>query len=59
MGDPAAGGGEAVRFAFHEAEARGCTLDAVRAWRCPAHEATGHRGLPDRHREHAEPGIGR
>lgn len=36
-GDPAAGG-EAARFAFREAEVRGCTLDVVRAWRCPAHE---------------------
>ncbi|UIX34178.1 universal stress protein [Streptomyces sp. GQFP] len=36
-GDPATSG-EAVRFAFHEAEARGCTLDVVRAWRCPAYE---------------------
>ncbi|WP_328766609.1 universal stress protein [Streptomyces sp. NBC_00286] len=35
-------GGEAVRFAFREAEARGCTLDAVRAWRCPAHETAEH-----------------
>jgi nucleotide-binding universal stress UspA family protein len=31
--------GEAVRFAFHEAEARGCALEVVRAWRRPAHEA--------------------
>ncbi|MFC8513251.1 universal stress protein [Streptomyces sp. NPDC057257] len=37
-GEPATGG-EAVRFAFREAEARGCTLDVVRAWRCPAHES--------------------
>jgi len=36
-GDPATSG-EAARFAFREAEARKCTLDAVRAWRCPAHE---------------------
>ena len=36
-GDPATGG-EAVRFAFREAGARGCALDVVRAWRCPAHE---------------------
>ncbi|QOV33726.1 universal stress protein [Streptomyces ferrugineus] len=36
--DPAIAG-EAVRFAFREAEARGCTLDAVRAWRAPAHES--------------------
>ncbi|MFE1441123.1 universal stress protein [Streptomyces sp. NPDC058739] len=27
----------AVRFAFGEAEARGCALGAVRAWRLPAH----------------------
>lgn len=36
-GDPAASG-QAARFAFREAEIRGCTLDVVRAWRCPAHE---------------------
>ncbi|MFM9632605.1 MULTISPECIES: universal stress protein [Streptomyces] len=36
-GDPATGG-EAARFALREAEVRGCTLDVVRAWRCPAHE---------------------
>ncbi|MEU2266706.1 universal stress protein [Streptomyces olindensis] len=29
---------EAVRFAFREAEARGCLLDVVRAWGIPAHE---------------------
>ncbi|MEU6420390.1 universal stress protein [Streptomyces spiralis] len=29
-------GGEALRFAFREAETRGCVLDAVRAWRAPA-----------------------
>ncbi|UUN25634.1 universal stress protein [Streptomyces sp. FIT100] len=29
---------DAVRFAFREAKARGCVLEAVRAWRCPAHE---------------------
>ncbi|MGX4693864.1 universal stress protein [Streptomyces sp. JNUCC 63] len=28
--------GEAVRFAFREAEARRCVLDVVRAWRSPA-----------------------
>ncbi|MFF7047261.1 universal stress protein [Streptomyces griseorubiginosus] len=47
-------GGEAVRFAFREAEARGCTLDVVRAWRCPAHETTDHPALaedPARHHE--------
>ncbi|WP_028800214.1 universal stress protein [Streptomyces sp. 142MFCol3.1] len=31
-------GSAAVRFAFREAEARGCVLHAVRAWRRPAHE---------------------
>ncbi|MFI6559424.1 universal stress protein [Streptomyces sp. NPDC050534] len=36
-GDPATGS-EAVRFAFREAEIRGCSLDVVRAWRSPAHE---------------------
>ncbi|MFF4350051.1 universal stress protein [Streptomyces sp. NPDC001530] len=40
-GDPATSG-EAVRFAFREAEARTCVLDAVRAWRRPAHESTDH-----------------
>ncbi|MFF3744293.1 universal stress protein [Streptomyces kronopolitis] len=45
---------EAVRFAFREAAVRGCTLDAVRAWRCPAHETTGrplHAGDPERRHE--------
>jgi nucleotide-binding universal stress UspA family protein len=37
-----AAGSDAVRFAFREAEARGCILDAVRAWRCPAHESAEH-----------------
>ncbi|GGU91433.1 universal stress protein [Streptomyces albospinus] len=37
VGDTAKGS-PAVRFAFREAEARGCALDAVRAWRCPAYE---------------------
>ncbi|MEV6702242.1 universal stress protein [Streptomyces sp. NPDC051453] len=46
VGDPTTGA-EAVRFAFREAEARRCTLDAVRAWRCPAHETTDHPGLAD------------
>ncbi|MER6835331.1 universal stress protein [Streptomyces sp. P9-2] len=32
----------AVRFALREAEARGCALDAVRAWRRPAHEHVDH-----------------
>ncbi len=34
--------GDAVRFAFREAEARACTLDVVRAWRCPAQETADH-----------------
>lgn len=32
----------ATRFAFDEAEARNAVLHAVRAWRRPAHESTGH-----------------
>ncbi|GGZ19592.1 universal stress protein [Streptomyces poonensis] len=36
-GEPATGG-DATRFAFREAEVRGCVLDVVRAWRCPAYE---------------------
>ncbi|MFF4505074.1 universal stress protein [Streptomyces sp. NPDC001401] len=55
-GEPATGG-EAVRFAFREAEARGCTLDVVRAWRCPAHEGADHPKLAEdpahRHEERA------
>lgn len=38
-GDPATSG-EAARFAFREAEARGCVLDVVRAWRVPAHDTS-------------------
>ncbi|MFF7451554.1 MULTISPECIES: universal stress protein [unclassified Streptomyces] len=41
VGEPVSSG-EAVRFAFLEAEARGCALDVVRAWRRPAHEAADH-----------------
>ncbi|MFM9494032.1 universal stress protein [Streptomyces galilaeus] len=37
--------GDAVRFAFREAEARACTLDVVRAWRCPAHETVDRPAL--------------
>ncbi|WP_066936295.1 universal stress protein [Streptomyces sp. NBRC 110611] len=40
-------GSAAVRFAFEEAEARGCALHAVRAWRCPAHEHVDHPLLAD------------
>ncbi|MGQ4388647.1 universal stress protein [Streptomyces sp. SAS_270] len=32
----------AVRFAVEEARRRGVPLEAVRAWRCPAHETTDH-----------------
>lgn len=32
----------AVRFALEEAERRGVLLEAIRAWRRPAHETTGH-----------------
>jgi nucleotide-binding universal stress UspA family protein len=47
----------ALRFAVQEARIRGATLDAVRAWRCPAHETTDHPllvGEPARlHEQHA------
>ncbi|MFD8736065.1 universal stress protein [Streptomyces sp. NPDC059618] len=32
----------ALRFAVQEAKLRRASLDAVRAWRCPAHESTDH-----------------
>jgi nucleotide-binding universal stress UspA family protein len=35
-------GSAAMRFAFQESEARKVGLQAVRAWRCPAHETTDH-----------------
>ncbi|MFG2881434.1 universal stress protein [Streptomyces sp. NPDC048297] len=35
-------GTEALRFAFREADVRGCTLDVVRTWRRPAHGPGGH-----------------
>ncbi|MFF4733038.1 universal stress protein [Streptomyces mirabilis] len=34
---------EAVRFAFREAEVRGCILDVVHAWRRPSHDRSGER----------------
>nr|WP_225812194.1 universal stress protein [Streptomyces spinosus] len=37
---------EAVRFAFREAEVRGCVLDVVRAWRRPAYDRNGDRLQP-------------
>jgi nucleotide-binding universal stress UspA family protein len=52
-----AGDSAALRFAVREAELRHATLDAVRAWRCPAHETTDHpllAGEPARlHEQHA------
>ncbi|MFG3479461.1 universal stress protein [Streptomyces sp. NPDC047980] len=45
----------AVRFALREAEARGCVLEAVRAWRCPVHEHVDHPLLGEEAgRSHAE-----
>ncbi|WP_406443403.1 universal stress protein [Streptomyces sp. NBC_00631] len=41
-------GGEAARFAFREAAARGCTLDVVRAWRRAMTAAESARA-PERH----------
>ncbi|MEU1010354.1 universal stress protein [Streptomyces sp. NPDC005890] len=51
--------GDAVRFAFQEAEARGCVLDVVRVWHRPARESAGRpllgKDLAPRHeREAAE-----
>lgn len=48
---------EAVRFAFREAEARACVLDAVRAWRCPVLETTGHPAPPGEPVCHHEAGA--
>jgi nucleotide-binding universal stress UspA family protein len=31
-----------VHFAVEEAERRGVPVEAIRAWRCPAHESTDH-----------------
>lgn len=53
VGD-AATGTAATRFAFREAEARRCVLDAVRAWRRPAHKPLAHpllAGDPAHHHE--------
>ncbi|MEU6378719.1 universal stress protein [Streptomyces sp. NPDC046909] len=50
-----------VRFAYEEARRRGAVLEAVRAWRCPAHETTDHPLLADAparlHREQAEEAL--
>ena len=54
----------AVRFAFEEARNAGLPLEAVRAWRCPAHETTDHPLLAGRTRPlaraagHGDPGSG-
>jgi nucleotide-binding universal stress UspA family protein len=56
-GDPA-NGHEAVGFAFREAEARGCELDVVRAWRCPSPETVDNPVLPtDPARQHRERAV--
>ncbi|GHE55690.1 universal stress protein [Streptomyces capitiformicae] len=51
----------AVRFAFEEARLRGAEVEAVRAWRCPAHETTDHpllAGEPARlHEQRAVEGL--
>lgn len=41
------GSASAVRFAVREAEARGCDLTAVRAWRGPANEPVDHMLIAD------------
>jgi nucleotide-binding universal stress UspA family protein len=46
VGDSTEGSG-AVQFAVREAKARGCALEAVRAWRSPAHEHVDHPLLAD------------
>ncbi|MEU3856553.1 universal stress protein [Streptomyces sp. NPDC028722] len=51
-GEPDAGG-DAARFAVQEAQARGCVLDAVRAWRCPAGPDRVTGDLAHRHAEEA------
>ncbi|MFE7039909.1 universal stress protein [Streptomyces atratus] len=47
-------GGAAVRFAFHEAGARGCDLVAVHAWRCPSHNRADPRRTASEHLYHKE-----
>ncbi|MFF3687897.1 universal stress protein [Streptomyces sp. NPDC002187] len=39
-------GSSAIRYAFQEAAARGCRLQAVRAWRTPLFKALGHPRAP-------------
>ncbi|NUO41546.1 MAG: universal stress protein [Streptomyces sp.] len=49
------------RFAYEEARRRGVALDAVRSWRCPAHESTDHPLLAEAparlHEESAEKAL--
>ncbi|KAB2977386.1 universal stress protein [Streptomyces sp. SS1-1] len=52
VGDPATSG-RAVDFAVREAEARGCVLDAVRAWRHPAPIGAETAGDGDQERQAA------
>ncbi|MFE7751869.1 universal stress protein [Streptomyces sp. NPDC057428] len=40
-------GSTAVRFAFAEAQLRGCGIDVVRAWRCPSGEEPHHPPTAD------------
>lgn len=51
----------ALRFAYEEARRRGVPVEAVRAWRCPAHESTDHPLLSDvparLHEEQAEKAL--
>ncbi|ANS70135.1 stress-inducible protein [Streptomyces lincolnensis] len=51
----------AVRFAYEEARRRKAPLEAVRAWRCPAHESTDHPLLADAparlHERHAQEAL--
>ncbi|MFE9491074.1 universal stress protein [Streptomyces sp. NPDC006641] len=53
VGEPERGEA-AVRFAFQEAGARGCDLDAVHAWRCPAHDRADPRRTASEHLYHKE-----
>ncbi|MGY3061679.1 nucleotide-binding universal stress UspA family protein [Streptomyces sp. TE3672] len=53
VGEPESGSA-AVRFAFREAGARGCELDAVRAWRCPSHNRADPRRTASEHLYHKE-----
>ncbi|MFJ2915707.1 universal stress protein [Streptomyces sp. NPDC087228] len=53
VGEPERGAA-AVRFAFQEAGARGCDLDAVHAWRCPAHNRADPRRTASEHLYHKE-----